>query len=193
MARMDATGARQRLREALDADPVIDAGADERVAAVLVLVIETPEPAILLTLRAGHLSRHAGEVSFPGGVRDAGESLVGTALRESSEEIGLDPLLPEVLGALPPIHTRVSGFLVVPIVAALRSPPDLAASDHEIEAIMSFPVAELDAAEALVEHEVEPGGSGRDGRTSWTDTSSGARRGGSCTRCSMSCGRRPCG
>jgi 8-oxo-dGTP pyrophosphatase MutT (NUDIX family) len=157
MGRMDATGARLRLREALDPDPTIETEPGERVAAVLVPVIETPEPAVLFTLRAGHLSRHAGEVSFPGGSRDAGESLVETALRESSEEIGLDPRLPDILGALPSIHTRVSGFLVVPFVAALPSPPDLTASDREIEAILTFPVAALDSVESPVEHEVEPG------------------------------------
>jgi 8-oxo-dGTP pyrophosphatase MutT (NUDIX family) len=155
------TDVRDRLRTALDREPAFDVEPDERVAAVLVPVIEEPEPAILFTLRAAHLSRHAGEMSFPGGVQEPGEALVDTALREASEEIGLDPLEPDVLGALPPIHTRVSGFLIVPWVAALFAAPVLAASDHEIEAIVQLPVARLGAVERSMELPVD------DGRT-WT-------------------------
>jgi 8-oxo-dGTP pyrophosphatase MutT (NUDIX family) len=82
---------------------------------------------------------------------------VDTALREASEEIGLDPSEPEVLGALPPMHTRVSGFLVVPWVAALTTAPALAASDHEIEAIVRLPVARLSDAERPMELPVDDG------------------------------------
>jgi 8-oxo-dGTP pyrophosphatase MutT (NUDIX family) len=154
---MRATDVRDRLRAALDPDPTVDVEPGERVAAVLVAVIEAPEPAIVFTLRAAHLSRHAGEMSFPGGVQEPGESLLDTALREASEEIGLDPTAPAMLGALPPIHTRVSGFLVVPWVAALPAPPALAASDHEIEAIVELPVARLGAAERPMELPVDGG------------------------------------
>ena len=96
-------------------------------------------------------------MSFPGGVQEPGETLVETALREASEEIGLDPLEPDVLGALPPIHTRVSGFLVVPWVAALPAAPALAASDHEIEAIVELPVARLGEVERPTELPVDGG------------------------------------
>jgi 8-oxo-dGTP pyrophosphatase MutT (NUDIX family) len=154
---MHVTDVRDRLRTALEPEPALDVEPDERVAAVLVPVIEQPEPTILFTLRAAHLSRHAGEMSFPGGVREPGESLVDTALREASEEIGLDPSEPEVLGALPPMHTRVSGFLVVPWVAALTTAPALAASDHEIEAIVRLPVARLSDAERPMELPVDDG------------------------------------
>ncbi len=76
-------------------------------------------------MRAAELSRHPGEVSFPGGLLDPGESLAEAALREAHEEIGLDPALPELLGALPPVHTPVSGILVVPFVGVLDGPPPL--------------------------------------------------------------------
>ena len=154
---MDATDLRRRLRSALDPEPVPSIEPDERIAAVLIPVIEAPEPSILFTLRAPHLSRHAGEISFPGGVQDPGETLIQTALREASEELGLDPVLPDVLGALPAIHTRVSGFLVVPFVAALDSTPLLTASEHEIEAVLTFPVARLDSVEREVEYPMEAG------------------------------------
>jgi 8-oxo-dGTP pyrophosphatase MutT (NUDIX family) len=154
---MHVTDVRDRLRGALDPEPAFDVEPQERVAAVLVPVIEWPEPSILFTLRAAHLSRHAGEMSFPGGVQEPGESLVDTALREASEEIGLDPLAPDILGALPPIHTRVSGFLVVPWVGVLPASPDLAASDHEIEAIVELSIARLGAAERPMELPVDGG------------------------------------
>ena len=78
----------------------------------------------MFTVRAAALSRHAGEISFPGGLQDPGETLVETALREAHEEIGLDPdAVDDSLGALPPVHTFVSGILVVPFVGMLRRCP----------------------------------------------------------------------
>ena len=77
----------------------------DRLAAVLAPLVEAPEPALVFTVRSSDLSRHAGEISFPGGLQDPGESLQETALREAHEEIGLDPSAVELLGALPAVHT----------------------------------------------------------------------------------------
>ena len=96
------------LASALEADPSPESGPDDRLAAVLAPIVLEPEPSLVFTVRAAALSRHAGEISFPGGLQDPGETLVETALREAHEEIGLDPSLPTLLGALPPVHTFVS-------------------------------------------------------------------------------------
>jgi 8-oxo-dGTP pyrophosphatase MutT (NUDIX family) len=144
MSLMALTDHRSALREGLDPDPHPEPDPGERLAAVLALLIEEPEPSLLFTERAAHLSRHPGEVSFPGGLAEPGDdALVATALRETHEEIGLDPALPDVLGALPPIHTFVSGILVTPFVAAVRALPALHESRAEIARVLTVPTRTL--------------------------------------------------
>ena len=148
---------RARLRGALDADPAPQLAAGDRLAAVLAPIVLAPEPSLVFTERAAGLSRHAGEVSFPGGLQDPGETLAGTALREAREEIGLDPDLPDLLGALPAVHTTVSGILVVPFVGVLDVGPELTISDGEIAEVLTVPVARLDRVERPMEL-ARPGG-----------------------------------
>jgi len=145
---------RARLRAALDPSPAPVLRPGDRLAAVLALLVETPELALVFGERSHALPRHAGQVAFPGGIVDEGDDdLVATALREAEEEIGLDPTLPEILGALPPAHTTVSAILVVPFVGALDVPPALTLGDGEFDRILTFPVRRLLEAEALVEWE----------------------------------------
>ena len=132
----------------LDPDPRPTTGPGDRHASVVALVIETPEPSILFTERAAGLSRHAGELSFPGGLeepQDAGPA--ETAVRETFEEIGLDPSAYRLLGALSPVHTFVSGILVTPFVGAIGSLPPLSVSDAEIARVLTVPIPVLAAAE----------------------------------------------
>src|SRR5204863_10210180 len=104
------------------------------------------------------LSRHAGEVSFPGGLLDPGEALSDAALRETFEEIGIASPDVEILGALPPVNTSVSGILVVPFVGMVERPPALTVSDAEVTKVLSFPVAALAAVEREVEYPRGDGG-----------------------------------
>ncbi len=91
-------------------------------AAVLVPLFGWPErPGLIFTERRHDLRRHGGEISFPGGRADPGETLVECALREANEEIGLDPGVVEILGALPPTSTVVTSFKVLPSSASSRS------------------------------------------------------------------------
>jgi coenzyme A diphosphatase len=141
---MALTDHRSALREGLDPNPHPEPDPGERLAAVLALLIEEPEPSLLFTERAADLSRHPGEVSFPGGLAEPDDdALVATALRETHEEIGLDPALPVVLGALPPVHTFVSGILVTPFVAVVRVLPRLRESRAEIARILTVPTSTL--------------------------------------------------
>jgi 8-oxo-dGTP pyrophosphatase MutT (NUDIX family) len=148
---------RARLREVLDPDPAPEPAEGDRLAAVLAPLVLAPEPALIFTERAADLSRHAGEVSFPGGLQDPGETLVETALREAHEEIGLDPSLPDLVGALPPVHTTVSGILVVPFLGMLDRVPALTVSDGEIAEVLTVPVARLADLERPMEL-ARPGG-----------------------------------
>ncbi len=148
--------ARDTLRTRLRENPVGPAtydlpnGAEKAVrpAAVLVPIILGPAPGVLLTRRAGHLSSHAGQVSFPGGRIDAEDaSPEAAALREAAEEIALDPALVEVVGRLADHHT-VSGYRVTPVVGLL---PDgraleslgLTPSPFEVDSVLELPMAVL--------------------------------------------------
>jgi 8-oxo-dGTP pyrophosphatase MutT (NUDIX family) len=131
----------------------------------------------VFTKRRHDLRRHAGEISFPGGLVDEGESPADAARREAFEEIGLEPTLPRLVGSLPPVHTHVSAILVVPFVGLLEVEPSLVPSEAEIEAILSVPVARLAAAEETMELP-RPDGTGTwrgwaypvDGHTIWGAT-----------------------
>ena len=136
------------LAARLESEPHPTTRPGDRHAAVVALVIETPEPSILFTERAAGLSRHAGELSFPGGLQEPQDaSPAGTAVRETFEEIGLDPSAYRLLGALSPVHTFVSGILVTPFVGLIESLPELAVSDAEIARVLTVPIPVLAAAE----------------------------------------------
>ena len=108
-----------------DAERAARAGGRMTPAAVLVPLVLHPEPTVLLTLRSADLKAHAGQVSFPGGRLEEGETPIAAALREAEEEIGLHTGLPEIVGELPPLLTG-TGFIITPVVALLRPPFSLA-------------------------------------------------------------------
>jgi 8-oxo-dGTP pyrophosphatase MutT (NUDIX family) len=136
------------LVPALDAKPAPRPEPGDRLAAVLAVLVGDEEPELVFTERAAMLSRHAGEMSFPGGLQDPGDAdLRSTALRETAEELGVDVPATAVLGALPAIHTSVSGILVTPFVAIVASLPPLTVSDAEIARVVRVPLRELAAIE----------------------------------------------
>ncbi|HXV04788.1 MAG TPA: CoA pyrophosphatase [Solirubrobacterales bacterium] len=111
-------------------------------AAVLVPLFGWPdEPGLVFTERRADLSRHAGEISFPGGRRDEGDAdLAATALREAQEEIGLDPAAVELGESLPAVKTFVTGYRIHPFVGRI---PDLTELDlrpnpAEVETLLAF-------------------------------------------------------
>lgn len=90
------------------------------------------------------MRKHAGEVAFPGGSHDeTDESMWHTALREASEEVALNPMLPQLAGELDSFVTGSSYSLVQPIVATLSEPPRLEASPDEVDVIITVPLREL--------------------------------------------------
>lgn len=111
-------------------------------AAVLLALFGWPErPGLIFTERRADLRRHAGEVSFPGGRQDPGDAdLEVTALRETHEEIGLDPDGVEVVGALPPVNTFVTGYRVQPFVGLVGDPKELGLQPNptEVETVLAF-------------------------------------------------------
>ena len=108
-------------------------------AAVLVPVVMGHAPGILLTKRNAHLNKHAGQVSFPGGRIDAGETPEAAALREAEEEVALDPRQVEVLGRLAD-HVTGTGFRVTPVLGVLPPGLLLRPSPEEVEAVFELPL-----------------------------------------------------
>jgi len=111
-----------------------------RTAAVLVPVLDKPEPEILLTVRSELLMQHPGQVSFPGGSVDRTDrSAVSTALREAHEEIGLDFSQVSPLGFLDRLDT-ISDYRVLPVVGLVRPSfvwkPDL----REVSEVFTIPL-----------------------------------------------------
>lgn len=119
-------------------------GANPRPAAVLVPLVlhEAREGGVtvLLTRRTDHLHHHPGQISFPGGGMEAGdETPEAAALRETQEEIGLDPARVEIIGRLPEYRTG-TGFHVTPVVGLLRPPLELKLDAFEVAEAFEVPL-----------------------------------------------------
>ncbi|HTI13454.1 MAG TPA: CoA pyrophosphatase [Dictyobacter sp.] len=141
---------RERLVPAEQADTLVDelAGAQPQARQAAVLLPLFLHDGVLSTLfirRSRSLRLHSGEIAFPGGRVEAQDSSpAATAIREAQEEIGLDPLRVQVLGALTPVFTVVSNFLIMPIVAFLPSGPGpLMLQESEVSEVIVVPLHHL--------------------------------------------------
>jgi len=114
-----------------------------RDAAVLAPIVARPDGfTILLTRRADTLSSHTGQIAFPGGRLDPGESPVEAALRETWEEIGLDPAFVDPVG-LSDRYATVTGYGVTPVVALVRPGFELKPNPQEVAEVFETPFAFL--------------------------------------------------
>ena len=111
-------------------------------AAVLIAVTDRPDPGVILTQRTDTMSRHPGQIAFPGGRIDPGEDIVTAALREAEEEIALPRGHVTVIGEADSYRT-VTGFQVTPVIGII--PPDLVftPSEAEVASVFEVPLAFL--------------------------------------------------
>ncbi len=120
-----------------------------RASAVLIPLLRRPDgPTLLMVRKSAQLRKHAGQVAFPGGALDAGESATAAALREAWEEIGLRPERVAIVGALDDERTYVTDFHIRPVVGWVAEPPaEWQLDAGEIDSVMEISLAELLATE----------------------------------------------
>jgi 8-oxo-dGTP pyrophosphatase MutT (NUDIX family) len=111
-------------------------------AAVLVPLVASKEGlSVLLTLRTNDVESHKGQISFPGGMQDdTDKSMIETAVRETHEELGINPNTVEILGLLDD-HPVPSKFIITPVVGYLKESPEYSPQPAEVAEVFSVPLS----------------------------------------------------
>jgi 8-oxo-dGTP pyrophosphatase MutT (NUDIX family) len=142
----------ENLRHALSAETDVelvagdwpeDAGVEDGLvqpAAVLVAIVDRPDPGVILTVRTDTMRRHAGQIAFPGGRIDPEDhSPVAAALREAEEEIGLPRDVVEVIGTTDRYMT-ITGFDVTPVIGTIKPDLEFTLQPREVAAVFEAPL-----------------------------------------------------
>lgn len=126
-----------------DLNQGVAARAELRPAAVLLPLVERVSGwQLVLTKRAAHLSQHAGQIALPGGRLDPGETHEQAALRESHEEIGLDPTTVTLIGTLPD-HRTVTGYAIRPFVGLVSHTTPFVPTSEEVAEVFDVPLSHV--------------------------------------------------
>jgi len=135
---------RSKLARA-DAVPAPAAGSERKAAAVLLPLVEREgELHILYTRRSDRLASHRGQVAFPGGRFDRRDPhLLAAALRETHEEVGIEPHRVEVLGSFEGQRTHSTDIMVTPFVGMVKGSPELRPDPKEVAEIFHVPLSAL--------------------------------------------------
>lgn len=137
---MDIANLKKILSSGIMAEPQDDS--KNKLAAVMIIVFGN-EPMILMTERPETMNHHAGEISFPGGTWEKKDvNLLGTAIRETQEELGLEISKEMVIGQLKPVTTLNSGFKITPFVTMIDTLPDII-PNSEIASVLRIPLNSL--------------------------------------------------
>lgn len=124
--------------------PDVDMDADARSAVLVPLYQDDAGLVrIVLTKRPDTMRTHPGDVVFPGGRIEPGETPIDAAIREAWEEVALPPDSVEVIGGLPPVTTRVRTNWIVPVVARIERPAEFIPDPHEVDVILEPPLGDL--------------------------------------------------
>lgn len=129
-------------------------GVTPRVGAVMIaLYPDGGDMRVILTVRSQELANHRGEVSLPGGGIDPEDiDLIGTALRECQEELGLDPTAIQIVGVMQPIYITPSNYEITPVIGQMAELPELRPNHAEVSQVISVTLRDLlDPATVVVE------------------------------------------
>ena len=122
--------------------PKVQGNSKSKLAAVMIIIFGN-EPMLLMTERPKTMNHHAGEISFPGGMwKEEDGDLLGTAIRETSEELGVEISRSMVIGQLKPVTTLNSGFTITPFVVMLDELPTIV-PNSEIASVLRMPLFPL--------------------------------------------------
>jgi 8-oxo-dGTP pyrophosphatase MutT (NUDIX family) len=147
-----------------------------RDAAVLLALVMREEPTLILTQRTEHMSTHSGQIAFPGGKVDAGETVEQAALREAHEEVGLQAEFVHIIGSLPRYVTGTA-FHITPVVAAVQPGFALQANPDEVADVFEVPLSFLMNPAHHARHQFEFQGHQREWFSMpWLDTRTGQNR-----------------
>lgn len=141
----DLPGEKAQIKMAPGVRHLFEPKNDIRTAGVLILLYPIKyELHIAFIQRTEYNGPHSGQISFPGGkLEDTDKNIIYTALRESNEEIGINPEKVNILGQLTPLHIPVSNFIVYPIVGMYETTPSFKADPHEVKEVISFKLSDL--------------------------------------------------
>jgi mutator protein MutT len=133
-----------RLRQILAARPAIEIDAPQyrRACVLLPLVRDGEQWSLLFSRRSANLAAHSGQIAFPGGAVEAGETLEAAAVREAEEEVGIHAAAVELIGRLDDVVTN-SGFLVAPFVGVVREKIEYVIQETEVTEVFEVPVDAL--------------------------------------------------
>lgn len=130
-----------------------------KLGSVLILLYEDQgEIRFPLIKRPNYPGAHGGQVSLPGGKTEPGEDAIRTALRETQEEIGVNPDDVKVLGRLSEFHVIPSNYLITPVVASISYKPVFVPDTYEVAKILTGTVRELIRDDAVIITEILAGG-----------------------------------
>jgi 8-oxo-dGTP pyrophosphatase MutT (NUDIX family) len=130
---------------------------------LLLLYPRAGEEYVVFMRRPETMEHHKGQISLPGGAQDSADrDLVYTALREAHEELGIDPNDVEVIGTLPEVYARVSGFLITPVLGRLKMGAAhtgivFKPNTHEVAEVIEVPLSALNSASHRTERRTHEG------------------------------------
>lgn len=137
-------GLTAQLKMAPEIRPSSGYGQGMKAGVLILLYLKNNEIHLALIQRPEYEGAHSGQISLPGGKYEkSDETLIQTALRESQEEIGVDPNEIEILGSLTPLHIPVSNYLVQPVVGRYKSAPIFQADKNEVDRILEINLNDL--------------------------------------------------